>query len=1087
MQKLAEVCVRRPVFATVLILSLVVVGIFSYFRLGVDRFPKVEFSVVTVVVRQPGASPEEIETELVDKIEESVNTISGIDQLYSYSYEGVGQIVVSFQLEKDINVAAQEVRDKVNLVMPDLPLGIEAPVVDKVDPDATPILEVAVSSPANIRDTTEYVDKVLRRQIESISGVGQVRVIGGRARQINLTLDPQRLRAVGLTALDVQRAVQSQNIQIPGGRVDQNTRELTLRTYGRVDSVQAFGDIVLARRPGSVVHLRDVAIIEDSMEEAETVASLNGTPTLLLSIRKQSGLNTVATVRAVKDRLTEVEKRLPPGYKMTITRDQSEYIEAATHAVQEHLIVGSILAALVVLLFLWNWRTTLISAIAIPTSIISTFALMYAMGFTLNGLTLLALTLSVGIVIDDAIVVLENIFRFIEEKRMNPFEAAIEGTREIGMAVLATTLSLIAVFLPVAFMTGIVGRFMNSFGLTMAFAIAVSLLVSFTLTPTMAARMIKRPEEAEERAETPEGLPLGFEDEGEERRGGGEKGRREEEGREPSELKSQHPTSEPHSGASSKERGLFHILDVVYSALLRWSMRHRWAIVLLSALTLFSTVPIGIAVNKNFLPEDDESQFQISVRAPEGTSLAATEALGNRIAEEVRKLKGVKYTVLTIGNNEQRTPNLAALFVKLVDVHERPGLSQQDVMQQARIQVMPKFGNLRAQVTPVPAFSGGGGAPPTGVSYYIAGPDLKKLEEYSNQIVERLKKVPGAVDVDTTLISGRPELGVRIDRERAADLGVAVSDIANTLRLLVGGAKVTDYSENGEQYETHIRADLPFRNDASVISQITVPSSQFPAGVSLRDVVHFTDGTGPAQIVRLGRQRQVTISAGVQSGFSQTTLQQETEKIIKELNLPSAYSTGVSGNSREQVKAFGAFLAAFLLSIIFMYLILAAQFESWVHPITILLSLPLTIPFALLALLITGSSLNIFSMLGILVLFGVVKKNSILQVDHTNQLRARGMNRYDAIIQANRDRLRPILMTTIAFVAGMIPLVLSSGTGANSNRTIGYTVIGGQSLALLLTLLATPVFYSIFDDIVTTPLWGRMRGFFGRVFRRRRA
>lgn len=484
MQKLAEVCVRRPVFATVLILSLVVVGIFSYFRLGVDRFPKVEFSVVTVVVRQPGASPEEIETELVDKIEESVNTISGIDQLYSYSYEGVGQIVVSFQLEKDINVAAQEVRDKVNLVMPDLPLGIEAPVVDKVDPDATPILEVAVSSPANIRDTTEYVDKVLRRQIESISGVGQVRVIGGRARQINLTLDPQRLRAVGLTALDVQRAVQSQNIQIPGGRVDQNTRELTLRTYGRVDSVQAFGDIVLARRPGSVVHLRDVAIIEDSMEEAETVASLNGTPTLLLSIRKQSGLNTVATVRAVKDRLTEVEKRLPPGYKMTITRDQSEYIEAATHAVQEHLIVGSILAALVVLLFLWNWRTTLISAIAIPTSIISTFALMYAMGFTLNGLTLLALTLSVGIVIDDAIVVLENIFRFIEEKRMNPFEAAIEGTREIGMAVLATTLSLIAVFLPVAFMTGIVGRFMNSFGLTMAFAIAVSLLVSFTFALT---------------------------------------------------------------------------------------------------------------------------------------------------------------------------------------------------------------------------------------------------------------------------------------------------------------------------------------------------------------------------------------------------------------------------------------------------------------------------------------------------------------------------------------------------------------------------------------------------------------------------
>ncbi|MCS6775061.1 MAG: efflux RND transporter permease subunit [Chloroherpetonaceae bacterium] len=1068
MQKLAEVCVRRPVFATVLILSLVVIGAFSYFRLGVDRFPKVDFPIVTVVVRQPGASPEEIETELVDRIEEAVNTISGLDQLSSTSYEGLGLVVATFQLEKDINIAAQEVRDKVNLILPELPAGIEAPVVDKVDPDAAPILEIAVSSPGSIRDTTEYVDRVIRRRIEGINGVGQVRIIGGRARQINIWLDPQRLRAVGLSALDVQRAVQAQNIQIPGGRVDQNTRELTLRTYGRVQRVEDFGEILLRRTPGgAVVRLKDVATIEDGMEEPETIASLNGQPTVLLSIRKQSGLNTVATVHAVKERLQEIQKALPPGYTLTITRDQSEYIEAATHAVQEHLIVGSILAALVVLLFLWNWRTTVISAIAIPASIIATFGLMSWMNFTLNALTLLALTLSVGIVIDDAIVVLENVYRFIEEKHMNPFEAAIEGTREIGLAVMATTLSLIAVFLPIAFMSGVVGRFMNSFGLTMSFAIGVSLLVSFTLTPMMASRWIRRPATEGAVPHTPEGIPIGMEEASEEA----------------SESAHAHTTRQRHSVAS-KERGLFRVIDVVYTAMLRWSLRHRWAVVLISVLVLFSTIPIGMKVNKNFLPEDDESQFQITVRAPEGTSLTATQELGERIAAEARRLKGVAYTVLTIGNNEQRTPNLATIFVKLVDVSQRPGISQQDLMQQARSEILPKFGKLRASVSIVPAFSSAAGAP-NSLSYYIAGPDLKKLEQYARQAMEQLKQFPGVVDVDSSLITGLPELGVRIDRQRAADLGVAVSDIASTLRLLVGGVKVTDYSEGGEQYETHIRAPLTARSDPAAIGQITVPSATIPGGVPLSSLVTFTTGTGPSQIVRLGRQRQVNITANVLPGYSQTAAQQEMARILDRLQMEPGYTHGVSGNSREQVKAFSLFLSAFLLSIVFMYLILAAQFESWLHPVTILLSLPLTVPFALLSILITGVSLNIFSMLGILVLFGVVKKNSILQVDHTNQLRARGMNRYDAIVQASRDRLRPILMTTVAFVAGMVPLVVSSGTGAASNRNIGFTVIGGQSLVLLLTLLATPVFYSLFDDIVTTPYWGTLRRGLQRLFRRR--
>ena len=753
MQWLAEICVRRPVFATVIILALTVVGYFGYTKLGVDRFPKVDFPIVTITLREDGASPEEIETDVIDKVEESVNTISSIDTLNSTAYDGVGVIVVTFQLEKDINIAVQEVRDKVSTVVPDLPLDVKAPVVDKVDPDAAPILELALSSPGAVRDTTEYADKKLRRQLENVSGVGQVTVVGGRKRQINIILDTDKLRGVNLTAIDVERALQAQNIQVPGGKVDQNTRELTLRTHGRVENPQDFNDIVVAKKGGAFVRISDVGHVEDSVEDENTTALLNGVPTVLLSIRKQSGLNTVTTVEALKDKLKDIEKGLPPGYKIRITRDQSDYIIASTDAVKEHLKLGSILAALVVLVFLWNWRTTIISAIAIPASIISTFALMYAMNFTLNSITLLALTLSVGIVIDDAIVVLENIFRFIEEKGMNPFEAAIEGTREIGLAVLATTLSLIAVFLPVAFMQGIVGRFMNSFGITMAFAIFISLIVSFTLTPMLASRWIKRSRQATEAAASSDGMPVGLPQEGAE-------------GETPARP---NPKPETHH-EDSKHSGIFKPIDAVYTWMLRFSMRHRWIIVVACLLSLFSmkfTIPL---VPKNFLPEDDESQFQVTIRASEGTTLRSTTAISNRVADDIRSLKGVDYTVVTIGNNAQQTPNLSTVFVKLVDVNKRPGITQQDITQQVRAQVLPKYGNLRTSAGPVAAISTG--APQTVITYYIGGPDLKKLTEYSQNILAQFKKIPGVVDADSSLVVGQPELGITPDRQKAADLGV---------------------------------------------------------------------------------------------------------------------------------------------------------------------------------------------------------------------------------------------------------------------------------------------------------------------------
>jgi len=1018
--KFAEICVRRPVFASVLILVLVVVGGFSYFRLGVDRYPDVDFPTVVVTTRLVGAAPEEVETEITEKIEEAVNTIGGIDQLVSTSSEGVSVVTVGFLLEKDPDVAAQEVRDRLGTILAELPADADPPILEKIGTDAAPVVALALSGAAPIRDISELADKLVRRRIETVQGVGQVRLLGDRPRQINVVVDPAKLSSFGLTVAHVAEALRKQNVQIPGGRVEQGARNLTLRTYGRVTDPADFAHLAITTRNGYAVKVGDVAAVDDGLADARSAASVDGRPAVVLQVRKQAGSNTVAVVERVKERVEGFRGQLPEGWRIDVVRDESTYVLDSIRTVQEHLVLGSILAAAVVFLFLRRWRPTIIAAIAIPSSLIATFGAMEALGFSLNMLTLLALTLAVGIVIDDAVVVLENVFRFMEEKKLSPREAAVEGTREVGLAVLATTFSLVAVFLPVAFMGGLVGLFMKSFGLTMAFAIMVSLLVSFTVTPMLASRWL------DARA-----VP-----------GGGSKS------------------------------GLYGRLERAYVTLLAWSMRRRWVVVAASLLAIAATVPLFQAVNKNFLPENDESQFEVVVRAPEGTSVEATQKILGSIAGRAAAWPEVATTLVTVADDQQRSQNQGRVYVKLVPPGERDA-GQFDVMDRLRETVLPLYAELglRTQVTKINTIAPGNNAE---VQLWIGGRDLGRLSEHSEALLARLRSMPGVVDADSNFIAGNPELEVHVDRAKAAELGVRVEDVAATLTVLVGGQNVTSYYEGGEQYEVHVRAAARDRRDVAGIARAEVPSAKLGT-VRLEDVVRMAEGTGPAFVNHIARQRQVLIYCNVLPEYSSQTVIDSLAAWAADLDMPAGYGFGFTGRSEEQGKAAKNFLLAFVLSIVFMYLILAAQFESWIHPVTILLALPLTVPFALLSIWGLGQSVNIFSSLGIVVLFGIVKKNGILQVDHMNGLRAAGMPRLEAILEANRDRLRPILMTTLAFVAGMIPLVVSSGPGAGTNRAIGTVIIGGQTLALLLTLLATPVAYSIFDDWARHPLWARLR------------
>ena len=1014
----SDICIRRPVFTWVLAAIPVVMGLVSYFELGVDLFPKVDFPIVSVTANLPGTGAEEMETSVTKPIEEAVNSISGVDEVRSTTREGYTSVVVQFKLEKNGDVGAQDVRDKMSAILKQLPQGMDMPVVNKFDLDAAPIITIGISGRRPVRDVTEIAQHQILERLQTVSGVGAVFMSGGRTRAVNVIVDTDKLTSYGLSVEDVRLALANQNLEVPGGIVDQGQRELVLRTLGRVQTAGQFADLIVAQRKGYPIRIRDVGRVEDTVEEPRGLTRLDGNNSVSLFIQKQSGTNTVAISDAVQARLAEIGPSLPPDIKIELTQDQSRFIRESMRELKLHLLLAAFLVAGTILLFIRDWRTTVIATLAIPTSIVPTFLFMSWMGFTLNNITMLGLILAIGIVIDDAVVVHENIFRHMEEGGLDATTAARKGTSEIALAVLATSLSLVVIFLPVAFMGGLVGRFFSSFGLTVAFAVMMSLFVSFTLTPMLCSRFLKLD-----------------------------------------------PSAAGHGG--SKSGLVWRATDGAFGLALRWALRHRLLTLGLCGLVVLSTGPIAKAMGFNFVPRDDQSEFQVNYITPEGYTLERTNQVITEIEQRLAQLPGVRHRFTAIGENNgnagkgQGDVTRGSIYFRISELNERK-YTQFEVMKRARA-ILREYPELRTTVSDVSAIGGGPNGDSRTFQVSISGPDLDKLSDYAHTFKTRLREVPGLVDVDSTLSMRKPEVQVAIDRDRASDLGVPVQTIASTLNILIGGQIVSQYKEGGERYDVWLRADKPYRSNPQSLAYLTVPSAT--AGpVQLAALTRPSEARGPSQIDRLNRQRTVTLLAHPDE-ISLNDAMLRAKAIAKDMDLPPGYSVSFGGQAKMLGETGYYFAIAVGLSVLFMYLILAAQFESWLHPVSILAALPVTVPFGLLSLLIFRQPMDLYAMFGLFMLIGIVKKNGILQVDKTNELRRAGVDRDTAILEANHTRLRPILMTTFMLVAAMVPLALGAGPGAGARASLAKVIIGGQLLSLVLSLLVTPVMYSLLDSL----------------------
>ena len=1017
---LADTSIRRPVFATMVILGLVILGVVSYPRIGVDLFPKVEFPIVNISTTLKGASPEVVDIDLTDKVEEAVNTINGVKTITSTSTEGRSTVIVEFNLERDIDLAVQDVREKIAAIRNRLPEDIDEPVIEKVDPDANPVIWIALTGERSIRELSTYADEILKEQLQRINGVGAIRIAGLRLREVRVWLDRDNLAAYRISAHDVLIALQRENIELPGGRIEGEFKEYLIKVKGEFTNVQEFNDLIVGFYNGTAIRLKDVGRAEDGMAEKRSVTRFNRVPSIGLGIQKQSGTNTLEVTDRIKKEIENIRKSLPAGMKLEISFDQSHFIKRSIEEVQFHLLYGGFFASIAVLLFLRSIRVTIISAIAIPTSIISTFAIMNVFGFTFNNMTMLGLSLSVGILIDDAIIVIENIQRHIE-KGMGIREAASFATSEIGLAVMATTLAIVVIFLPVAFMKGIIGMFFFQFALTVVFAILVSLFVSFTLTPMLSSKFLKV-------------------------------------------HTSSHTSTSVFKHLSDWLEKQYKKVEESYRRLLSIAIEHR-AIVIVSAVIIFIlSLYITKFLGKEFLPSEDQSRFVARLEAPKDYSIDQIEGMFKKAEEIV--LATPEIMTIFYGQGTFGEVHKGTMFIGLKPKSERTR-SQQEIM-----------ADMRKQFRQIPGLKGtaedvslvGGGQRMVPIQYSIRGRNLEELNGYSKQIVSEFSKLSGIVDVDTSLEAGKSEVKVYIDRNKAADLGVDIATVAETINFLIGGeVDITRFKDEarGRRYDVKMRLNPENRKDPDDIGRLFVRSKDGRM-IELSNIVEIKEGGGPSVINRVDRQRAITLFANLE-GKPLGQAKEELDNIAVKI-LPPDYTGSHKGMADMMGESFGYLMFALILGVILAYMVLASQFESFIHPITVLLSMPFSFIGAFAALLITGMTLNIFSFIGLILLMGLVKKNAILLVDYTNTLRAKGMERKEAILTAGPVRLRPILMTTFAMVFGMMPIALGIGEGSETRAPMAIATIGGLLTSLFLTLVVIPVVYDVFDD-----LWGRFK------------
>ncbi len=1034
--KLSELSVKRPVFATMMIGALLVLGWFSYTMLSVRLFPEIDFPITVVQTVYPGASAETVETEVSKEIEDAINEVSGIRHIQTVSSEGYSLIIVEFELERDGTVATQDVREKVAGVRSLLPEDIDEPIVSQFDPMSQPIMYITVAGNRPIREVTELSKNIVQRRLEGVSGVGSVRLIGGREREIQVALNLEQMEALGVTVDDVRNSVAAANMEIPGGRVDEAGREYLVRMAGRLETVGAFRDIVVKKNNGVPVFLKDIAVVADSVEEQRSLARYNGNPAVAVEVIQQSGSNVVDVAEGVREELSLLDEELPPDVVMTVVQDNSVFIRDSIHEILFNIQFGTILAIIVIYLFLLNWRPTIITGLSIPISIIAAFTIMNTLGFTINFMTLLGLSLAVGILIDDAIVVIENIYRHMEEGR-SAMEAAVSGTKEIGLAVMATTFSIVAVFVPVAFMEGIVGRFFLEFGITVAFAVLISLFVAFTLTPMLSSRFL-----TDENG-----------------------GRR---------VRGLSKVWDRVRSALSVWNRTFEKLKDPYKRTLTWALQHRVTVVLIATLSFAAAIGLTFTplVGSEFVPQADQSKLGVNFDTPPGTTLEETSQRAAQIEQVLRDFEEVTGIYVAIGG-ENVAVQEGRILCQLVPINERD-YSDRQLMDSVRY-LLRDIPGINYAVNNGEQAEGGTDKP---ITLSVQGQDLDQIRELVHEVEQIVKDIPGAVDVDNSLEEGKPEIRVEVDRKYADDLGLSLYTIPTTVRDLVEGDDITQFKDGNEEYDVRMRLQERFRGSVDDLGRILIVSTKEIPGVEtvllpLDRVARLYKEEAIGQYNRYDRKREARVGANAATGFFAGTItNQAMERVNAEIDLPPGYEIKPIGEAELMTESFQNIFKALILAVVFIYLLLASQYESFWDPFSIMLSLPLSLIGAILGLI--GSSFSIMSLIGIVLLMGLVTKNAILLIDFVKQQREKGVQREEAIKIAGPIRLRPILMTTFATVFGMLPLALGLGPGAEMRASMARAAIGGMISSTLLTLVVVPVVYTIVEDFVN--LFRRKKG-----------